>query len=101
MTRYGLFAGATALFVDAMSGHVIVSLDLVSFRTRQSVGATAKQIHWLVPKDGCSWVVSGLATGLFIGLAGHTIVRLARLLFQRKPGRAARGNVNLACRSYF
>ena len=31
LTRYGLIAGATALFVDAMSSHVIASLDLSSF----------------------------------------------------------------------
>jgi len=31
LTRYGLLAGATALFVDAMSAHVIASLDLSPF----------------------------------------------------------------------
>ena len=31
LTRYGLLAGATAVFVDSMSGHVIASLDLSQF----------------------------------------------------------------------
>jgi len=31
LTRYGLLAGATALFIDSMSGHVIASLDLSQF----------------------------------------------------------------------
>lgn len=31
LTRFGLLAGATALFIDSMSGHVIASLDLSQF----------------------------------------------------------------------
>ena len=31
LTRYGLLAGATVLFIDSMSGHVIASLDLSQF----------------------------------------------------------------------
>ena len=64
----------------AMAGLFGIQSHIVSYRTREiglrmSVGATARQIHWLVLKDGCSSVVSGLAMGLFIGLAGRAIVR--------------------------
>ena len=31
LTRYGLLVGATAVFVDGMSGHVVASLDLSQF----------------------------------------------------------------------
>jgi hypothetical protein len=37
LTRYGLLAGATSLFVDAMSGHAIASLDLSPFFGRTMV----------------------------------------------------------------
>jgi hypothetical protein len=79
-------AGVAALslgvvtLILAMAGLFGIQSHIVSYRTREigirmSVGATANQIHWLVLKDGCSSVVSGLAMGLFIGLAGRAIVR--------------------------
>jgi putative ABC transport system permease protein len=70
--------GVTLLL--AMAGLFGIQSHLVGQRTkeigvRMSLGASARQIQWMVLRDGCWPVVDGLALGVFIGLAGRAIVR--------------------------
>jgi hypothetical protein len=74
-----LALGALTLLL-AMVGLFGIQSHIVTQRTREfgvrmSLGATAAQIERMVLKDGCRPVVDGLALGIFIGLAGRTIVR--------------------------
>ncbi|HXG89504.1 MAG TPA: ABC transporter permease [Vicinamibacterales bacterium] len=64
----------------AMGGLFGIQSHTVSHRTpeigvRMAFGATAGQIQRMVLKDGYRPVLEGLALGLFIGVAGRTIVR--------------------------
>lgn len=71
--------GALTLLL-AMVGLYGVQSQVVALRTREigvrmSLGATAAQVRAMVLKDGYTPVLQGLAIGLFIGIAGRTIVR--------------------------
>jgi ABC-type antimicrobial peptide transport system permease subunit len=72
------FGGLTLLLV--MVGLFGIQSHMVAHRTREigvrmSFGASADRIRMMVLKDGYRPVLEGLATGLFIGLAGRVIVR--------------------------
>jgi putative ABC transport system permease protein len=74
-----LSLGALTL-VLAMLGLFGIQTHMVERRTREigvrmSLGATAAQVRSMVLKDGYKPVLQGLAIGLFIGVAGRTIVR--------------------------
>jgi predicted permease len=85
LTAVGMSAlalGAVTLLL-AMAGLFGIQSHIVAQRTkeigvRMSLGASARQIQWMVLRDGCWPVLDGLALGVFIGLAGRAIVR-ARL----------------------
>ena len=61
LTRYGLLAGAAALFVDAMSSHVIASLDLSSFFGRTMVA-------------GVLLLAAPAIIGFYVSVAGRSLV---------------------------
>ena len=61
LTRYGLLAGAISLFVDAMSAHVITSLDLSSFFGRTMVA-------------GVLLLAAPAILGFYVSVAGRSLV---------------------------
>ena len=61
LTRYGLLAGATSLFVDAMSAHVIASLDLSPFFGRTMVA-------------GVLLLAAPAILGFYVSVAGRSLV---------------------------
>jgi ABC-type antimicrobial peptide transport system permease subunit len=80
------FAGTASLSLGlltltlAMVGLYGVQSHGVAHRTREigvrmSFGATAAQIKRMVLKDGYRPVFEGMASGIFIGLAGRGIIR--------------------------
>jgi predicted permease len=85
LTAVGVSAlslGAVTLLL-AMAGLFGIQSHIVGQRTkeigvRMSLGASARQIQWMVLRDGCWPVLDGLALGVCVGLAGRAIVR-ARL----------------------
>jgi predicted permease len=74
-----LYLGALTLALS-MVGLFGVQSHIVAHRTREigvrmSVGATARQIKWMVLTDGYRPVFEGLALGLWGGIAGRVILR--------------------------
>jgi predicted Ser/Thr protein kinase len=61
LTRYGLLAGAASLFVDAMSAHVIASLDLTPFFGRTMVA-------------GVLLLALPAIVGYYVSVAGRSLV---------------------------
>jgi serine/threonine-protein kinase len=72
LTRYGLLAGATSLFVDSMSAHVIASLDLSQFFGRTMVA-------------GVLLLAAPALLGFYISVAGRSLV-VRRFDLSETPG---------------
>jgi len=77
--RGALYLGGLSLLLS-MVGLFGVQSHVVAHRTREigvrmSVGASARQIKWMVLKDGYRPVIEGLILGLWGGVAGRLIMR--------------------------
>jgi predicted permease len=77
--RGALYLGGLSLLLS-MAGLFGVQSHVVAYRTREigvrmSVGASARQIKWMVLKDGYRPVFEGLLLGLWGGVAARFLVR--------------------------